>query len=642
MWAAVWAGGPNLLGSLIAVDTVTGTAAPATVLPASNTPYLIAATASAVYVAGGGAVMRIDPATGKVIERQALGARLRALLAAQGRLWVTADGGRLVQLDPGTLSVVATRHVTGHPDAITTDAGAVLVTDDRDRTLTRMDIANGKVTGTTSIGANGAGRPSQITVYAGSIWVYEGTTVLRVATGALQLLDRVTVPGGGGSLAAGTGGVWVSGSFGVARIDPATGRARHAGRRRPGGRRDRDHRRCGVGGAAADGHAAAAGAVGSIYGIGGKRPARSRASHRRGCAFKPRHQRRVGHAAHLGAVADRVDEPRQRIHVGAVVPRCEVVSDVDRSAVAVVVGAEVAHVAGEDVVGKDAGAAPRHGPRAGLVDVEVVVHRERPPGRADQLDQRQGEAPDAVAPPRPVARQVGLAGVVGHALRPQHRVEPAKVALQAGRAAAADLAVGDGQAGVVHQLVELADLVPPVAPAPGADVAGVGLAEVAVVVRSDLVPLGVAEVDLPHQRAHRRRARAEADVGAAGRVAGRVVESAPGPVEQVDAGQEEAEAGAGAGADRAPVPPELRVTRAVERDHHELGRALIAPGGRRQRHRRGRRRAGGGRRARAGVTCLGPAARRRRHQQHRHRHTPHRPHTRAGRSRHLLGRVTAR
>jgi hypothetical protein len=223
MWAAVWAGGPHLLGSLIAVDTTTGTAASATVLPASHTPYLIAATASSVYVAGGGAVMRIDPGTGKVIGHRALGARLRALLAAQGRLWVTADGGRLLQLDPDTLRVVATRHVTGHPDAITTDAGSVLVTDDRDRTLTRMNIANGKLTGTANIGANGAGRPSQITVYAGSIWVYEGTTVLRVATGALQLLDRITVPGGGGSIAAGTGGVWVSGSFGVARIDPATG-----------------------------------------------------------------------------------------------------------------------------------------------------------------------------------------------------------------------------------------------------------------------------------------------------------------------------------------------------------------------------------------------------------------------------------
>ena len=64
MWAAVWAGGPHLLGSLIAVDTATGTAGPATMLPASHTPYLIAATASAVYVAGGGAVMRIDPSTG--------------------------------------------------------------------------------------------------------------------------------------------------------------------------------------------------------------------------------------------------------------------------------------------------------------------------------------------------------------------------------------------------------------------------------------------------------------------------------------------------------------------------------------------------------------------------------------------------
>ena len=218
-----------------------------------------------------------------MIERQALGARLRALLAAQGRLWVTADGGRLVQLDPGTLRVVATRHVTGHPDAITTDAGAVLVTDDRDRTLTRMDIANGKVTGTTTIGANGAGRPSQITVYAGSIWVYEGTTVLRVATGALQLLDRVTVPGGGGSLAAGTGGVWVSGSFGVARIDPATGRST---RRSPSARRAQRSRppamRCGW---CRGRRARCCGSCRSrTYGIGGKRPARSRASHRRGCA----------------------------------------------------------------------------------------------------------------------------------------------------------------------------------------------------------------------------------------------------------------------------------------------------------------------------------------------------------------------
>jgi hypothetical protein len=48
--------------------------------------------------------------------------------------------------------------------------------------------------------------------------------VLRVApTARLKLLDRLSLPGGGGSIAAGAGGVWVSGSFGIARIDPATG-----------------------------------------------------------------------------------------------------------------------------------------------------------------------------------------------------------------------------------------------------------------------------------------------------------------------------------------------------------------------------------------------------------------------------------
>jgi hypothetical protein len=58
--------------------------------------------------------------------------------------------------------------------------------------------------------------------------VYEGASVLRLLLHGTRLVDRIGVHGAGGSIAAGTGGVWVSGSFGVARIDPASGVATRA------------------------------------------------------------------------------------------------------------------------------------------------------------------------------------------------------------------------------------------------------------------------------------------------------------------------------------------------------------------------------------------------------------------------------
>jgi hypothetical protein len=221
MWAAVWAGGPHLLGSLIPVNTVTGRPGKASPLPASATPYLVAADAHAVWVAAGDAVLRVDPATGAVQRSQQLPGTARSLLLAQGWVWAVVDHGPLVQLDPGTLRPRATLHPTPSPDAITTVGHSVLLTDDEQRELVRLRIRTGRVTATASIGTADGGPPNQITVYAGSIWIYEGARVLQVAPAGLRPLNSVTLPGAGGSLAAGTGGVWVSGSFGIARIDPA-------------------------------------------------------------------------------------------------------------------------------------------------------------------------------------------------------------------------------------------------------------------------------------------------------------------------------------------------------------------------------------------------------------------------------------
>jgi streptogramin lyase len=222
LWAAVWAGGPHLVGSLVAVDTRTARAAGAFPLPPSTRPYPLAVERDAVFVAVGAQVLRIDPLSGRVRRTVTLTSPVRSLLDSRGSLWATTDGGPLVRLEPATLRVRSQWRLSGSPDAITTAPGSVFVTDDHERTLQRLSMRTGKVTATVSIGAAGAGPPSQITVYADSIWIYEGASVLRLLLHGTELVDRIGVAGAGGSIAAGTGGVWVSGSFGVARIDPVS------------------------------------------------------------------------------------------------------------------------------------------------------------------------------------------------------------------------------------------------------------------------------------------------------------------------------------------------------------------------------------------------------------------------------------
>ncbi len=223
LWAAVWAGGPHTIGSLIPVDSVDAQVGNAFPLPPSSRPYLIAADPAAVYVAADARVMEIDPATGHVVRSADIGSKARALLESRRSLWATLDDGTVLRLAPGTLAVRSQLHITPSPEAITTSPGSVFVTDDHAHDLVRAHPASGRISDKVTIAATGAGPPSQITVYAGSIWVYEGSSVLRLLLRSTRLVDRLSLSGGGGSIAAGTGGVWVSGSFGVERIDPSTG-----------------------------------------------------------------------------------------------------------------------------------------------------------------------------------------------------------------------------------------------------------------------------------------------------------------------------------------------------------------------------------------------------------------------------------
>jgi streptogramin lyase len=223
-WAAVWPGGPRALGSLIGIDSATGRARPPFALPPSTRPYLIAASPDGLFVATDRRLLRIDPTDGRVIANVAAAGRARGIVESGGSVWVTISGGSLLQLDPVTLHLQRSIAIPGRPDAVTVVPGSVYVTDDHDRALRRIDPRTGRLIATVSIAGSTAGNPSVATVYGDSIWVFEGSSVVRLARRGERVLDRITLPAAGASMAAGTGGVWVTGRFGVARIDAGSGR----------------------------------------------------------------------------------------------------------------------------------------------------------------------------------------------------------------------------------------------------------------------------------------------------------------------------------------------------------------------------------------------------------------------------------
>lgn len=223
--------------------------------------------------------------------------------------------------------------------------------------------------------------------------------------------------------------------------------------------------------------------------------------------------------------------------------------------------------------------------RPGLVEHEVVVHRQRLEGAPGDRDELHGEIPDPALLLRPHL-VVDAAGVVAepHGAGRLHHVLPA---LQA-RGASADqlLVVVEGKRllGLEDRVIRppaldeglrLTDLALPFLYGPGPD-ATVVAAEMAVEVGADLVPVlpGAAQLSkgVPDSLGV-----VEADVRAAGVVLGRVV---PGPLplrEQVHAAEEVRHRGVVLLAHLTEVreEPLTVLSRSVPREHHEL-RGLLS------------------------------------------------------------------
>jgi hypothetical protein len=216
LWCAVQPGSGTLVGSLIKVSAASGRPEGAAVpLPPAAQPYLLTVGADGVWLAAGTRLWKIDSATGAPEITAPLGGNATAVLDAAGAVWATittSQGGRLVRIDPSSGAFVSQTLVGPSPSALTVADGLAWVTDSVDQSILRFAIGRRALrrTGLIALPRSTVRAPTQITVTAGRVWVYERGRVLRIDPATDRVIGTTSLaPAPGGTIAAGTSGVWV-------------------------------------------------------------------------------------------------------------------------------------------------------------------------------------------------------------------------------------------------------------------------------------------------------------------------------------------------------------------------------------------------------------------------------------------------
>jgi YVTN family beta-propeller protein len=171
--------------------------------------------------------LRIDPRAGRVIKRISVTAESdEGLIAAgEGGVWIlsslNSDHDALIRIDPATNKVGARVLVPVGSTAAAVGFGSVWVTTAGGSSVERVDPSTGKVAATIRVHA----APRFLATGEGAVWVLNQSdgSVSRIDPHTSQVTATipVNVPGEGGCIAAGEGGVWVTmPGTPVSRIDP--------------------------------------------------------------------------------------------------------------------------------------------------------------------------------------------------------------------------------------------------------------------------------------------------------------------------------------------------------------------------------------------------------------------------------------
>ena len=156
--------------------------------------YGLAASNGSVWVGGlsAGDVLRVDPATRRVVAKVAAGPRIFNLAVGGGAIWAVSNAlNTLTRIDPANGKVTSTTQVGLQPYDVEWGFGSVWVANSGDGSVWR--ITNGKVVKKLKIGAE----PNGLTAYRGALWVSDHTrgTVVRVDPRTNRITTTISLPG---------------------------------------------------------------------------------------------------------------------------------------------------------------------------------------------------------------------------------------------------------------------------------------------------------------------------------------------------------------------------------------------------------------------------------------------------------------
>jgi YVTN family beta-propeller protein len=221
--SSVWVAEPNA-GAVVAVDIASRRVVQRVPLPGS--PGAVAVGGGAVWVAGvpGGSISRIDPKTGIKTQMISLGgAQVSALAYGGGLVWAAdATDRTLIALDAASGATRRTYELLVKPTAIAVRKGMVWVADYDAGVVTAIDARTGVTTATARVG-NG---PAALAVGAGAVWVANSldATVSKVDVPTGAVAATVAVGSYPIALAIADRSVWVANEYSasVSRIDTRT------------------------------------------------------------------------------------------------------------------------------------------------------------------------------------------------------------------------------------------------------------------------------------------------------------------------------------------------------------------------------------------------------------------------------------
>lgn len=222
---SLWLAEPDA-GMVTRVDTASGNVER---IPVGGQPNALAVSRRAVWVAdsaGGGNLIRIDPAIDKPTSKIPLGGALvEALAFGQGRLWLADPNDQsLLVVDPLSGDVDRTIPLPLHPTALAFGAGTLWVADYDANLVAEIDPHSGQVLITVNVGSG----PTALAVdpRAPAVWVanFLDSTVSRINPKTRRVVAMTQVGSGPTALALSGSTLWVANEYSetISRIDPAT------------------------------------------------------------------------------------------------------------------------------------------------------------------------------------------------------------------------------------------------------------------------------------------------------------------------------------------------------------------------------------------------------------------------------------